>query len=70
MKTQLETEPTLSEVTIKGYNLKELSALYGISTKCLRTWLHPHMDSIGEKQGRYFTTLQVRTIFEKLGIPG
>lgn len=63
--TALETE-----VLIKGYTLKELSALYGVSTKCLRTWMEPHMESIGEKKGRYFTTLQVRTIFEKLGEPG
>lgn len=59
-----------ADVLIKGYTLKELSALYGVSTKCMRTWMEPHAASIGEKKGRYFTTLQVRTIFEKLGEPG
>jgi uncharacterized protein YjcR len=61
---------TATELLIKGYTLKELSALYGVSTKCLRTWMEPHMEDIGEKKGRYFTTLQIRTIFEKLGEPG
>jgi hypothetical protein len=70
-KQQLQQETSFStDVLIKGYTLKELSALYGVSTKCLRTWMEPHTASIGEKKGRYFTTLQVRVIFEKLGLPG
>lgn len=59
-----------ADVPIRGYTLKELAALYGVSTKCLRTWMLPHQESIGEKKGRYFTTLQVRAIFRYLGEPG
>ena len=61
---------TTGEITVKAYTSKELAAMYGISTKTFRTWLQPHTKSIGEKQGRYFTALQVRLIFERMGIPG
>jgi hypothetical protein len=70
MQQQMTRPFTTKEAPVKGYTLKELSALYGVSTKCLRTWLEPHIESIGEKKGRYFTTLQIRIIFEKLGEPG
>ena len=60
---------TTNEITVKAYTIKELAALYGISNKAFHTWLQPHMQEIGEKRGWYFTTLQVRIIFEKLGLP-
>jgi hypothetical protein len=60
---------TTIESTVKPYTIKELSALYGISPKALKTWLQPHVIEIGEKRGRYFTTHQVRIIFEKIGLP-
>jgi hypothetical protein len=59
-----------NETVIRGYTLKELAALYGVSTKCLRTWMLPHNEHIGDKKGRYFTALQVRIIFDRLGLPG
>jgi hypothetical protein len=31
--------------------------------------MKPFSEQIGQKQGRYYTVLQVRTIFEKLGRP-
>ena len=60
---------TTNENIVKAYTFKELSALYGISVRTFKTWLQPHAGIIGEKNGWYFTTLQVRTIFEKLGEP-
>ena len=60
---------TINEPAPKPYTMKELAALYGVSTKTLRTWLHPHQQAVGEKISRYYTSLQVRTIFEKLGSP-
>jgi hypothetical protein len=60
---------TTGETTVKAYTITELAALYGISIKTIKTWLKPHETIIGEKQGRYFTTLQVRMIFEKIGEP-
>jgi hypothetical protein len=41
---------TTSEITVKAYTISELAALYGISTKAIRTWLKPHAAEIGEKR--------------------
>lgn len=60
---------TGTEQAAKPCTLKELAAMYTVSTKTMRTWLQPHKEEVGEKTGRYYTTLQVRTIFEKLGEP-
>jgi len=70
MQQRVTTTAAPQEVPIRGYTMKELSVLYGVSTKCLRTWLEPHLEVVGKRKGRYFTTLQVRVIFDKLGLPG
>jgi hypothetical protein len=57
-------------IEIRPYSLTELSRLYGISNGIMKRWLAPHTDAIGEKVGRLYNTLQVKTIFEKLGLPG
>jgi hypothetical protein len=57
-------------VEIRPYSLTELSRLYGISNGIMKRWLAPHNEIIGEKVGRFYNALQVKTIFEKLGLPG
>ncbi len=59
----------LNETTVRPCTSKELAAGYGVSTKTLRTWLLPHLQAIGTKQGRYFTALQIRIIHELIGVP-
>ena len=54
---------------VKAYTISELAALYGISTKTIKTWLKPHVTAIGPRLGRYYTVLQIRIIFEKIGMP-
>ena len=60
---------TGTEQVAKPSTLKELAAMYNVSTKTIRTWLLPPQTSIGKKTGRYYTSLQVRIIFDKLGTP-
>ena len=60
---------TTSENTVKAYTITELATLYEVSTKTFKTWLKPYAEEIGERQSRYFTTLQVKIIFEKIGLP-
>jgi hypothetical protein len=36
----------------------------------MKRWLAPHNEAIGDKVGRLYNTLQVKIIFEKLGLPG
>lgn len=61
---------TSIEVKIKPYSLTELSGLYGVSNHTMKNWIAPHHTSVGKKIGRLYTALQVKIIFEKLGLPG
>ncbi len=54
---------------VKAYSAKELCIIYGISYKTLRKWLSPFKADIGDRQGRFYTVLQVEIIFSKLGLP-
>ncbi len=69
MKQTKALSNTGNEQVAKPCTLKELAAMYNVSTKTIRTWLVPHLPYIGTKTGRYYTTLQVRLIFERLGTP-
>jgi hypothetical protein len=60
---------TASVNTVKAYTTTELAALYQVSTKTFRTWLKQYAKEIGERESRYFTVLQVKIIFERLGEP-
>ena len=57
-------------VEIKPYNVKELARIYDVKPRTLRNWLALHADAIGPKIGHLYTALQVKIIFEKLGLPG
>ncbi|MCW3091395.1 MAG: hypothetical protein JWP81_2464 [Ferruginibacter sp.] len=54
---------------VRPYSSKELCGIYGISYKTLRKWLQPFQQEIGDRRGRFYTVLQVETIFCKLGLP-
>ena len=54
---------------LKPYSKKELAKLYGVSDRTFVKWLTPHIDSIGTRQGWYYTIAQVEMIFAKLGKP-
>lgn len=60
---------TTNEHLIRPYTVKELAALYGVSTKTLRTWMAPHKEAVGARVSRYFTALQIQIIFDRLGLP-
>lgn len=60
---------TTTDTTIRACSISELADMYGVSLKTFRAWLQPHQDAIGKRVGRYYTTLQVRIIFERLGYP-
>lgn len=64
------TENTRPVVQVKPYSVKELSQLYGMSVHTITRWLRPFEKQIGERNGRYYTNLQVEKIFELIGEPG
>ncbi len=61
---------TKNYVEIRPYNLTELAAVYGVTVRTMKNWITLHRQTVGEKTGRLYTALQVKTIFEKLGLPG
>lgn len=54
---------------IRPYMKKELADLYEISPRAFFTLFKPHEEAVGKKVGRYYSTLQVSIIFNKLGKP-
>ena len=54
---------------IKPYSLSDLSVIYGMSTRTINRWMAKHKDCIGEREGRFYTALQVKIIFQKFGLP-
>ena len=62
-------QTTTNSIEIKPYSTKELAGIYGVCDKTLKKWLLPFGEAIGNKQGRYFNVAQVKTIFDKLGVP-
>ncbi|TCZ74058.1 hypothetical protein [Flaviaesturariibacter aridisoli] len=61
---------TKNQFEVKPYSITELANLYGVTNRTIKNWLTPHAESIGTKVGRLYTALQVKTIFEKIGLPG
>jgi hypothetical protein len=56
-------------ISLRPYSLKELSALYGVTSKTLLKWLRPFEEMIGKRNGNYYSIPQVRIIFSYLEIP-
>ena len=61
---------TKTIIHVKPYSLKEIAALYGISTKTLSKWIVPIKEKIGMRRGRCYTVNQVRIILDEIGLPG
>ena len=61
---------TIQTTQIKPCTLTQLAAIYGIGIRTMKKWITPHQEAIGPKNGRIYTTLQVKIIFQKLGLPG
>ncbi len=61
-------KPHQNPANLRPYTKKELTILYGISSKVLRTWLKQHDDMLG-KNTKLFNVKQVDFIFKFYGIP-
>lgn len=61
---------TDNTVEIKPYNLTELAQIYGVTNRTMKNWIIRHNEAVGEKVGRLYTVLQIKIIFQKLGLPG
>jgi DNA-binding transcriptional MerR regulator len=61
--------PKTQVIKTGPYTPGELAALYRVSTKTLRTWLEPHLTKLGKRKSKYYTSRQVKIIFECVGEP-
>lgn len=61
---------TENTIEVKPYSLTELANIYGVTNRTMKNWISKHSAAVGEKVGRLYTALQVKVIFEKLGLPG
>ncbi len=58
------------ELDVKPYTTKEMAAIYQVSPKTFNRWVNRIRTDVGEKNGRFFTINQVKTILDKIGLPG
>lgn len=63
-----DVKPKQNPSELRPYTKKELTILYGISSKVLRTWLKQHDDMLG-KNTKLFNVRQVDFIFKVYGVP-
>lgn len=63
-------EKTQTKFPMRAYTAMEMSRIYKVCKKTFMRWLKPFEQQIGERQGRYYNINQVKTIIEKLGMPG
>jgi transposase len=64
-----QNENNSQGVALKPYTLKEISKIYGVSTKTMHRWMEPFKDEVGAKRGRYYTIPQVKIFFDNLSVP-
>lgn len=56
-------------ITARPCSVRDLTMVYGVSYKTMRSWLMPFAKEIGIRNSYMFTILQIDLIFEKLGKP-
>lgn len=56
-------------VRVMPYTTKQLTAIYGVDHRTLKKWMNNLKESLGERNGYYWSIPQVRLIFEKLSLP-
>lgn len=60
-----EPEPLI----VKPYTAKDLGGMYGVSARTFLKWIKPFESRIGERNGRFYTVIQVEMILLVLGVP-
>ncbi len=58
-----------TKLGIRPYSKRELAALYEVTPRSFFTMFKTHEEYVGKKLGRYYSVLQVETIFKRLGLP-
>ena len=64
----MEIDTINNEIIIRPCNPKKLAAVYGVSTKVLRTWIRA-LPSLHQKRNRVYDLQQMFEIIELIGLP-
>ena len=54
---------------VKPYRIKDLAAIYDVSTKTMRKWIDNLPTKVSREKSQFYTIQAVRTIVENLGLP-
>jgi hypothetical protein len=63
----MEIDTINNKIIIQPYSRKKLAAVYGVSTKVLRTWLHAHL-TLHQKRNKVYDLQQLFEIIELIGL--
>jgi hypothetical protein len=59
-----------NKIKLKAYTVLELARIYEVSDRTMKKWIKPFEEEVGPKIGYFYNIVQVKKIFEKLGVPG
>ena len=65
----MSTTIGITKLGIRPYSKKDLAILYEMTPRSFFTMFKPHEEFVGTKLGRYYSVLQVETIFKRIGLP-
>ena len=68
-KTEKKLFDEDGNLMIRPYRLKDLAAIYDVSTKTIRRWIDSKASEYSKRSKQYFTIEQVKGIVTALGIP-
>lgn len=54
---------------LRPYTITELAEIYGVCRQTFRKWVRPFDEAIGERNGYFYSAIQVQMIIEKIGLP-
>jgi hypothetical protein len=57
------------KLIVKPYRIADLCAIYGVGYRTMRRWIEAKDSEVGQKDGNYYTTAQVKCIVKLLGVP-
>lgn len=63
------SEILIQKIPFKAYSNKEIAVMFNVSERTWRRWVAPFRNDIGYRKGHFYTPVQVKVIFEKLGVP-
>jgi phage anti-repressor protein len=68
-KTEKKLYDEQGNLIIRPYRLKDLAAIYDVSTRTMRRWIDAKAAEYGKKEKKYFTITQVNGIINAIGLP-